>query len=180
MPTPPITLPTQIYAGDTLTWSRTFDDYKSGDGWTLKYTLISATAAYNFSAAEQSDGSFLVTVDEATTGGWAPGKYQLVEYIDSGTQRFTFDSSPVTVVATLAGATDGVDTRSHARKVLDAIEAYFENRLPTTALIMIDGKRLEHYPLNEIIAMRDRYRIEVMREDQFASGAPAPRLLVRF
>jgi hypothetical protein len=180
MPTPPTTLPQQIYAGDTLIWSRTFDDYKSGDGWTLKYTLISSTAAYNFSAAGQPDGSFLVTVDESTTGAWAPGKYRLVEYVDNGTQRFTFKSSPVTVVAALAGATGGVDTRSHARRMLDLIEAYFEKKLPASKLIMLDGLRIDNYTPAELLVLRDRYRIEVLREEQLASGAPAPRLLVRF
>jgi hypothetical protein len=180
LPTPPTILPAQVYAGDTLIWSRSFDSYSSADGWALKYTVVSSTAVYSFTAASQSDGSFLVTVAEATTAGWAVGKYKLVEYVDNGTQKFTLTESPLTVIAKLAGASIPVDTRTHARKVLDSIEAYLEARTPTTMLIMIDGKRLEHYPLPDILAMRDRYRIEVAREEQLSSGSPAPRLLVRF
>lgn len=181
MPTPPTSLPAQLYAGDTATWSRSFGDYSSADGWTLKYTIIGSTGTpYSFTAAAQADGSFLVTVDASATADWSPGRYRITEYVESGGQRFTLNNAPITIIAQLAGATGGVDMRSHARKMLDAIEAYLEARTPTTMMIIIDGKRLEHYPLPEILAMRDKYRIEVLRENQLAGGAPAPRLLVRF
>ena len=46
--------PTQIRAGDTVTWKKTIDDYKANDGWTLNYSLRG-----NSEAITLVDGSFL-------------------------------------------------------------------------------------------------------------------------
>lgn len=173
-------VPAQIAAGDSVTWARTFDGYSSLDGWSLKYTAVSATAAFNFTATGQPDGSFVASIDGSTTGAWVAGSYQLAEYVDNGSQRVTLNRSALCITPNIAGVTAGIDTRTHARRMLDLIEAFFEKKLPGQQLVMLDGLRIEQYPLPDLLALRDRYRIEVQREDQLASGRPSAKLLTRF
>lgn len=173
----PSTPPSRIQAGDTLQWNRTLSDYPAADGWQLKYTLVSASAAHNFQATANGD-AFAVVVPASTTAAWDAGRYLLTEYVTDGTQRFTLGTSDVLVVADIAAATGGVDTRSHARKVLDAIEAWLESRAPVAGEFEFNGRRVRNYDLAELLKLRDTYRAEVQREDSRRKGGRG-RLLVK-
>ena len=155
--------PTEIRAGDTVQWRRTLPDYLAGDGWSLRYALVSASAAYNATAASDGD-DHLLTVAATTTAGWAPGRYALTEYVVKGAERFTLATTQLQVLPDLAAASSGLDTRTHARKVLDAIEAGLESKAPVAGMLEIAGRRIQHYPLGDLLALRDRYRAEVRRE----------------
>lgn len=155
--------PCEFRAGDTATWRRTLADYPASESWQLKYTLVGTAGAYAFTAAADGD-DHVVTVAPATTAAWAAGRYVLTEYVTDGTSRFTLASTSVRVLADLAAASEPLDTRSHASKVLDAIEAWLESQAPTAAKFELAGRRLENYPLPELLTLRDRYRAEVRRE----------------
>lgn len=155
--------PSEVRAGDTVQWRRTLADYPASEGWALKYVLVSATAAYNATASADGD-DYLLTVDAAATAAWAAGRYALTEYVVKDAQRFTLATTQLQVLPDLAAATGGLDTRTHARKVLDAIEAWMESRAPVAGMLEIAGRRIQHYPLADLLALRDRYRAEVARE----------------
>lgn len=155
--------PADLRAGDTATWRRALGDYPAAAGWQLKYTLVGAGGAYNLTATADGD-DYVVAATPATTAGWVAGSYVLTEYVTNGTDRFTLASTTVRVLADLAAATTPSDTRTHARKVLDAIEAWLESKAPTAAKFEIAGRRLENYPLADLLSLRDRYRAEVRRE----------------
>jgi hypothetical protein len=178
MPNLPSCLPARIVAGDTLAFTRTFADYLSSDGWLLKYTFISGAAVSGFDATAQPDGSFLVNVEGSVTVDWPVGQFKLVEYVVKDTQRFTLNSEPFTVVANLAGSATPIETRSHARKMLDLIEAYFEKKLPNAHTVMLDGLRIDSHPIPDLIALRDKYAIMVQREELRASGKSSPKIRV--
>lgn len=180
MPNLPSSLPARLVAGDTLTFTRNFSDYPSSDGWQLKYTLISSAAAKSFEASAQPDGSFLVNVAGTTTTSWPAGRFTLVEYVVKDTQRFTLNREPFIVVADLAGASTPIDTRSHARKMLDAINAWFEKKLPNAGKVMLDGLRIDSHPIPDLLKLRDRYLVEVQREELAASGRSAPKIRASF
>jgi hypothetical protein len=66
-----------------------------------------------------------------------------------------------------------------------AIEAYLENASNLAASeYQIAGRQLRRYPLPELMTLRDRYRVEVAREDaaaRLAAGLPDQRrIFVRF
>jgi len=78
-----------------------------------------------------------------------------------------------------------VDNRSHARKVLENIETYLENSGNLSAASYeIAGRKLQRFSLPELLAMRDKYKGEVAREDaamNVSRGLPdRRRILVRF
>lgn len=175
----PTSIPVELRAGDTIRWRRSLPDHQATAGWVLAYALITTTSVH--SIATTADGAdHVAEALAADTDSWPPGAAQLVEYATNGTDRVTLNSLPVRVLPDLAAASAGTDLRSHARKVLDAIEAWLESRAPVAGTLEIAGRRIQHYPLEELLALRSRYRAEVAREDAAAAGNRPSRLLVRF
>ncbi|MCR6700866.1 MAG: hypothetical protein NVV68_06840 [Dokdonella sp.] len=71
-----------------------------------------------------------------------------------------------------------MDTRSHARKVLDAINAWLESRSPAAGEMQLGERRIRNHPIPELLAFRDRYAAMVAAEDAGSAG-PMRRLMVR-
>lgn len=171
-------IPAQLQAGDTLQWRRRGGDYLPTDGWTLKYTLISAAEVHSFDATADGE-DYAVSVPATDSAGWTPGSYQLTEYVENGAgDRHTLHTQRVTVQPNLAAQTGGLDTRSHARKMLDTIESYMETKDPGSADVQINGRRISYYPVADLLVLRDKYRAAVMAEDRKATGR-APRIVTR-
>lgn len=157
--------PSAIVAGDSLSWSRAFDDYKASDGWALAYTLVGPTAVYTVNAASNGD-DFAVSIAPDTSKTWAPGAYKLVETLSTAGERVTVGITPFTISPDLAATADGgADTRSHARKVLDAIEAWLESKAPVAGTFQIGERQIQYYPIADLLVLRDRYRREVALEN---------------
>lgn len=171
----PSTPPAALRAGDTAKWRRELPDYPASAGWQLKVALVGQAGAYNATAAADGD-AHAFTIAATTTASWAPGRYVLTEFVVQGAERYTLGTSELQVLPDLAVATTGSDTRTHARKVLDAIEAWLETKAPTAASVEVAGRKLANYPLADLLSLRDRYRAEVRRE---TAGAGGGRLLVR-
>lgn len=163
-----------IYAGDTVSFTVTLADYPASV-WTLSYRLTprAAGTAYTFSATASGD-DHLVEVAAATTATWAPGEYTVAAWVASGSERYTVESESgqVTLKPNPSSLTAGTDTRSHAARVLAAIEAAIEGRADSSVdYLQINGRQVRHIPHDQLLVLRDRYRTEVKREQQAASGA---------
>ncbi len=101
----------------------------------------------------------------ATTVGWQPGKYSVLRYF-SGTDgsRFSDWSGTITIQPNLAVAGAG-DIRSHARRVLDMIQAVMEQRASDDILdSVIEGVALRRLPSEQLLMLRDRYVVMVNNE----------------
>ena len=175
------TEPSTIVAGDTAKWLRSLDDYPATAGWVLTYTLVSAAQRYTFSAAA-SGTDHLVTVAATTTAAWVAGSYSWRAQATKAGEVYTVGSGTLTVRPSFAAATDG---RSHARKTLDAIESVIEGRATSEVSdYTIGGRQLRYIEVPQLLALRDRYRAEVLREDaaqRAAAGLPdLRRVFVRF
>jgi|SRR6185437_6203202 len=164
-------IPSEITAGDTVSWARTGGDYPASAGWVLAYTLLSATAVFNITADANGD-DYLIDVPLATSATWGAGAYRVQEYVTSadGTQRYTLGTYTLQVLPNAAAATVGMDTRSHAQIVLDNIKAYLETKAPVYASMEINGRKLGYYPLVDLLKLRDRYAMMVATEQRLASG----------
>ena len=159
-----------------LTWAWRRDDlgaYPPADGWALKYKFRSATTVFTVEATADG-GGYLVSVPAATTNGYAAGSYSWLAYVERGADRFGTGTGIMVVDAVF----DDSDPRTHARKVLDAIEAVLENRASQDQMnysISVGGssRSLGRTPLADLIALRSRYRTEVKAEEA-ALGRRAP------
>lgn len=177
--------PERIVAGDTLRFVRTdlAADYPADQGWTLTYEARNAASTVTFAAAA-SGSTFAVSVGASTTTTWAAGDYVLGGYVAKAGERYEIYRGALRILPNLA-ASGAADRRSHAEKVLDAIEAVIEKRATRDQeSYEIDGRKLTRTPLPDLIKLRQLYRAEVARERnaaRLAAGLPGRnRLLVRF
>ena len=160
--------PAKVRAGDTVTWRRTLDLYPATAGWTLYYRLINAGAKIDITAT--ADGaSHLVTVAKATTAGWSAGDYSWVSWVASGTERVTLAQGAITVLPDLAAITaPGYDTRSQAKKMLDAIDAALLSLSSGERLAVVEAEvsaRRLKYDMSGLLKLRDVYAAQVRSEE---------------
>lgn len=184
MTTIPTREPAILRAGDTWRWKRAdLTSFNPASGWTLSYVLINSAGKIEFSAT--ADGvDFLVDEAAADTASHAAGVYSWFAYVSNDPDRFEVGTGTVEVRPDLAAAAV-LDTRSHARKVLEAIEAVLERRATKDQEeYSIEGRSLKRTPIADLVKLRDRYRAEVDSEiaaERLAQGLGTGRkILTRF
>lgn len=184
----PTTEPTTITAGDTIRWRKDLSDY-SADAYALNYTLQPIAGGTPIEVTAAADGNgFLVTISAATSADFLPGPYRWFSYATdllTGEERYTIGAGNMTVKPDPAAMIAATDLRSHARKVLTAIESVLEGTAATDQLRMsIDGRSLERRSIAELLHLRSFYQMEVRREQQaedLANGlGGGNRILTRF
>jgi len=167
----PTNEPQSLRAGDTWKWTRTFADYPAGT-WTLKYRFKNAAGYFEIVAAAAGT-DHAVTVAAATTAAYAAGRYTWMAWVETGAEKFTVDTGTLEVNPDYRASTAAYDGRSHARKMLDAIEAWLEARDPAVAEYEIAGRRMKYIPIAELVKLRSRYQLELAAQanaDAIAKG----------
>jgi hypothetical protein len=176
--------PTLVVAGDSLLWERDdiAADYPPADGYALVYRFAPANGGTPAQvAATNSGGTWRVAIPSATTAPWAVGEWRWTAVVSKdggrvvvGQGAFKVDPDPMSASAP--------DTRSHARKVLAALEAAIEGRAASTDLkvTLADGRSIERLSHAELVKMRDLYAAKVAAEDRRRTGRGPSRLLARF
>ena len=158
--------PSSLRAGDTLAWRKVLPDYPATE-WTLGYTLINSSAKITITGS--ADGvEHVINVAAATSGAYTAGKYDYVAHVTKGAERVTVGSGRIEVLPNLAAATT-YDNRSHARKMLDAIESLLQNKATADQLDLLETQfdtRVMKRDPGKLFALRDRYRAEVANEDR--------------
>lgn len=182
----PTAIPARIVAGTSLQFTRDLPDYPAST-WTLTYALVKSGQRITFSGADNGDDRHLLDVAPATTAAWAAGTYAYQAILSDGTDRITVESGTLQIVPDFAAQSSGYDGRSHARKVLDAIEAVLEGRASESDLQVqfraADGhqRMIQKCTHEELLAFRSRYQAEAAREAAANRGETARRRLrVRF
>lgn len=190
MTTPTNTIPTveplEFFAGDRVRWTRDLSDWSAADSFVLTYNLIleAATSAKIAIVASGSGTTHSVDLSKATTAAYTPGRYAWQASVDDGTTRCVVDTGIMKIWPDFATAAAS-DQRSHAKKVLDAIESVLENRATQDQMsYSIAGRQLSRTPIPDLVGLRDRYRAEVAREERLeriANGlGHGGRILTRF
>lgn len=162
-------------AGDTWSWGeQEFCDYSPADGWALSYILNSPTSRAVLateSVSTASDGrSFSVSVPPAKTAAIPAGDYEVLAVFTNAGQRATVIQPSVTVLPDLVAATGPVDTRSFAKKTLDAIEASLAgDTSPMVQSYEIHGRKIQYTDRELLLRYRQQFRQEYNRE-RVASG----------
>lgn len=159
--------PTQLHAGDSIAWARDARAYPSAAGWSLLFSLRGA-APLDLASTGGEPYQFAATSSQ--TKALPAGVYRWACYAVRKDERQTLASGELTVLADLlqAGAIDG---RTHARRMLDLIEAALEKRIPKDQQSYeIDGMRLDRIPIERLEALRNRYRREVASEQRRGRG----------
>ena len=169
----PTTEPARARAGDTITWLKTLADYPASAGWTLYYRLINAGNKIDITAVA-SGGNHLVSVLPATTADWAAGDYDLISWVSNGTDRKTLDPARITVQPNLAAASGGYDSRTHAKKMLDNIDAALLSLSSGERLAVVEAdisSRRFKYDFAGLMKLRNLYAAQVRAEENAERAA---------
>jgi hypothetical protein len=163
--------PTQARAGDTWRWQIALPDYPAPT-WSLLYTLFSAAGVVSFTSTAAGT-EHLIHLLPAVTAEYPPGRYDWVSHVSDGTDRYPIGANALQILPDLATATS-YDGRSHARKVLDAIDALIENRATSGDVDLVSaasGDSQMARSLPDLLRLRDRYAAMVAQEEQAAARA---------
>lgn len=157
--------PAEIIAGDFTAWDKTSleTDYPSAS-YTLKY---SARLESGTNELEITANSHIVELSSAITLAYTVGLYHWQAYIirNSDSARITLGTGVFEVVADNDTSTQ--DQRSHAKKVIDAIEAVIEKRATKDQEnYSINGRSLQRTPITDLLTLRDRYKSELAKEEK--------------
>ena len=165
--------PDTLVVGDRWVWRR--DDLVSDyplDEYALEYRFTEDstgnTNAFTIAATE-AESTYLVEIASAVTASLTAGDYQWAAFIirSSDNQRVVIDQGRTEILHNLQNTT--ADLRSHAKKVLDSIEAVLENRASQDQMsYSIAGRSLSRMSIDDLMTFRNRYRAEYLREIKLA------------
>lgn len=175
-------VPQELIAGDTWAWERDVSDYPAPT-WTAAWHFEKHDAAFSITAGV-SGSLHTAAQTAAQTAILKTGRYRWRFVVTSGSTRYTIEEGWLELQVNPAAA-GFVDHRTHARRVLEAIEAVIEGRASRDQESMsIGGRSLSRTPIADLLVLRDRYRAEAASElqaEQLASGLkPRNRLVTRF
>ena len=185
--------PSEFFAGDTLTWrdKATRDSLgnpiQSSD-WTLTYAV---RGAVNLTLTASADSTGWVTTTTGTqTAGLNTGSTDVVvywqAYVTKGSERITLGSGQATAKPNMATLSAGYDGRTQNQKDLDAVTSEISARVNggSTVEYTIGNRSLKKEPMSSLIAMQNRLKYLVMKEQRaadIANGLGDPRaVFVRF
>lgn len=178
---PSSAMPGRVIAGDSLKVDRAdlARDYSSADGYSLSYSFVPMAGGTPATiAATGGIDTWSLAVPAATTEDWAPGEWRWAAKVANGADRLTVDCGTLRVEP---DPTDvDVDSRSHARRVLDAIELAIEGRASKTTLetTLADGRQIKHMNHADLLVMRKAYAGMVAAEDRRAGRGGPRRILM--
>ena len=175
-------IPTSLQVGLTWEWGASFSDYPAST-YTLVYTLINSDSKITITA-DADDDDYSVAVVPATTAAYTAGVYAYQATVTDGTDTYLVASGSIEITPSFSAATI-LDTRSHVKKVLDALEATIEGKATgDQQLIMVGGRQIMSWSPTEMMKFRDHYRAEYTAEqmaDAVAAGNGSNRKIkVRF
>ena len=163
----PTTEPNELQLGDFWAWKRTdlSTDYPTASySLSYEFNLVDGSTAANFTlTATESNDEYIIEVSNTTS--YTAGEYNWVAYItrSSDSARIKLTEGFTEIQENYATTTSSV--RSHAKKVLDAIEAVIENRATMDQSSMsIAGRSLSRLTIDELLQFRDRYKAEYLKE----------------
>lgn len=160
----------RIICGDTLDFVTTLPDYPASGGYTLKYRLSPRTtgSAIDITCSAAGD-DHRCGAAAATTAAWAAGEYSWACWVEKGAERYGGTEYPWRGECTILpnpATTTNYDSRSDARKALDAMNAFIAGSTDMTVRrYTIGGRELERWPLVDLLVARQRFASEVASED---------------
>lgn len=162
--------PNDLVVGDYWAWKREdlATDYPTSS-YSLSYRFhcdSGGGGSHQFTInAVEADGIYYIEVPSTTTDNYSPHDYIWGAYITrtSDSSRVQVGEGKITILPNLADT--NADLRSHAKKVLDSLEAVIEGRATIDQSSMsIAGRSLSRMSVDELLTFRNRYKSEYLQE----------------
>lgn len=170
-------IPSEIQAGDSLSFAVSFADYSGDAGWELR-CILRGPQAIDIES-EWVGQQHLFKASAIESGGWPAGEYACKFVAVNGADRKTLPAVPVKILADLASA-GNFDVRSHVKRMLDAIEATLEKRATKDQQSYeVEGKRLDRIPINDLLSLQSKYTRLYRQELEAAGLKPRRRRYIK-
>lgn len=138
--------------------------YPASEGHTYTYTFINSSGKLEVTGTAQND-DYLFSIAPADTSALTAGVYKWQSTISDGTDTYDVDDGFTEFITSFADETT-YDYRSHARTVLDAIEATIEGRASAAQLsITVEGKAIQYWSADDLMKFHARYKALVTAEE---------------
>lgn len=167
----PTSEPVELQLGDFWAWKRTnlSTDYPTAQySLSYEFNLNEGSTASNFTlTATEANDEYIISTSSTTS--YTKGTYNWIAYItrSSDSARIKIGEGFTEIQENYA--TTSASVRSHAKIVLDSIEAVIENRATMDQSSMsIAGRSLSRMSVDELMTFRDRYKAEYMKEVKMA------------
>jgi len=184
-------IPGIFHAGDTVAWTENELSLYPSSSWDLTFYFLGKDGKFNAEGTSNGNGwDFEIT--GAISGAIEAGIYAWKSFasLTTGegegivTERHFISEGSIEVVSDWV-ATEVFDTRSWARRCLDAVEALLEGK--TTADVQsysLGGRSISKLTPTELLDWRSFLKSEVRQEDQrdlIAKGLPPQnKVLIQF
>jgi hypothetical protein len=162
--------PTEIVVGDFIQWKRSdlVDDYPLSE-YSVEYVARITGGGSNEIkvAATETGGTYLITVDSATSADFVAGYYHWqLEVTKTATgDRVVVDRGAFTAVVDLDS--NQADPRLFEEKMLAKIESILLGKADAdVSSYSIEGRSLTKYSYAELEELRDKYQSKVNRHKQ--------------
>jgi|TARA_R110002012_G_scaffold86483_2_gene214852 hypothetical protein len=174
--------PLELTVGDLWQWTRPdlFQAYGTGYSLSYKFLRDSGTDVITINASTGAD-TYTVSVASTTTVNYGAYDYVWQAYItrSSDSNRIMVDEGKLSLNNNLASDTG--DQRSHAKKVLDAVESVIEGTASRKeSSYSIAGRSLSLTPMASLLQLRAQYRAlyknEIYRE-RIKNGKPTGKVI---
>lgn len=159
--------PTEFYAGDTVKWTRRFQDFPAGDGWTLAYKFGNKERSIPVDPADitTSNDEFVIVIPAEQTAALNPAQYQLTGTVTKGTDRYVVAHGVVRVRQNPGGeGQEPFDYRTQNQRVYESICAMIEGREDVEEHTMSDGRHLRNMAMTDLLHWQQVYAGRVMKE----------------
>lgn len=171
-----------LTVGDSYSFTTTVDDYPATDGWTLTHILRPRSSGTAIEIEATADGAdYLTTITTTESADWDAGEYSVIAQVSMTGERHTLDAVALAdgrlvsnLITILADPTEGdaVDTRSHARKALDAIQAVILGKAPQAILeYTIKDRGAKSWTPEQLLEFERVYLARVLNEEAAARRA---------
>lgn len=177
--------PKTIRAGDSISWTESGGDHPAPT-WALKYYIRGDGGKLDVTATA-SGSDHLVAITAANTTSLKPGIYGYQGRWEYGTNIVTPEDKVgmFEVLPNFALTPDGIDQRSHVRKVRDALQAVIEGRATKAQeSIQIAGRALSYLKPAELRTEwlhYDRFVKDEERAEKMKKGMKSGKnILIRF
>ena len=172
---PLTSIPTSIAKGEAVQWLTTLNDYLPS-AYTLKWNAGGYGLAGWTLTATTSGTQFLTSVTNALSSALTVGHYDLVgtvyeTSVSPVVQTFEVFRGRIQVTPNII-TQSGYDSRTTARKVLDALDAALITfSAGTVKSATIEGVTYTRDDVPNLMVLRDRMRVEVRNEENAIRAA---------
>lgn len=171
MPDIPDIEPKSFIAGDTVKWTKSLAAYPADESWVLTYEFRGIASRQTVTCTA-SGADHLATISASASAAFLPGEYQVTARASKAGDVYTAWRGRITVEQNPSVGTSGVDTRTTAKKLLDAVEhalegvATREEKSYSISPAGGTGRQIEFCSIDVLLAARSRLQAEVRREQQ--------------